>query len=251
MTRPFPPPFPRAFPDLPAEDTHPGDDPARWASALADGDAGVLPEAGVLWRSPQQAGQFRQDWHSYHLIGDVMRSEELAQTAQHDRAFLQALRLRLEQEATLLAPDQAVRAAAAAVAGLPASVAESLQVVRQPVPAARAGLLWVMPAAAVAGLAGVALVAASLFLDSRGAAGPGVAVVPGVTTAASGFVERAALSQPPQGGVMAGPDGVIRDRRLEEFLRAHQAARGGVSAAMPAGVLRRVEVVVPVTPPGQ
>jgi sigma-E factor negative regulatory protein RseA len=116
-----------------------------------------------------------------------------------------------------------------------------------------------MPAAALAGVAGVALVAASLFLEQRSVSGPAVAALPSVVpsgvpmnvTVSNGLVERAGVAQPPPGLVMAGSDGVIRDPRLEEFLRAHQAARGGVSAAMPAGVLRRVEVVAPVPSAGQ
>jgi sigma-E factor negative regulatory protein RseA len=38
---------------------------------------------------------------------------------------------------------------------------------------------------------------------------------------------------------------VIRNARLDEYLRAHQAARGGVAVAAPGGTLRRVEAVVP------
>jgi sigma-E factor negative regulatory protein RseA len=45
----------------------------------------------------------------------------------------------------------------------------------------------------------------------------------------------------------AGDGGVIRDARLDEYLRAHQAARGGVAVAAPGGTLRRVEAVVPVS----
>jgi sigma-E factor negative regulatory protein RseA len=35
---------------------------------------------------------------------------------------------------------------------------------------------------------------------------------------------------------------VIRDERLDEFLRAHQATRGGMGAALPGGAIRRVEL---------
>jgi hypothetical protein len=37
---------------------------------------------------------------------------------------------------------------------------------------------------------------------------------------------------------------VIRDPRLEEFLRAHQAARSGFAAGVPGSALRRVDAVV-------
>jgi len=37
----------------------------------------------------------------------------------------------------------------------------------------------------------------------------------------------------------------IRDPRLDEYLRAHQSARGGVAAASPGGTLRHVDAVAP------
>jgi sigma-E factor negative regulatory protein RseA len=40
-------------------------------------------------------------------------------------------------------------------------------------------------------------------------------------------------------------DGVIRDPRLDEYLRAHQAARGGVALVAPAAALRRVDATLP------
>ncbi len=44
-----------------------------WLSALADGDVHALDGACGLWRDDAAA---RKTWHAYHLIGDVMRSEE-------------------------------------------------------------------------------------------------------------------------------------------------------------------------------
>ena len=55
--------------------------PARRAlSALADGElAGDAGEAAFrAWRSDPEA---RRDWHDWHLIGDVLRSEDLASNA--------------------------------------------------------------------------------------------------------------------------------------------------------------------------
>ncbi len=70
-------------------------------SALADGDAGALAEACARWRDDPEA---RQRWHAYHLIGDVLRSDDLASPPGHDAAFLSALRGRLEREPVVLAP---------------------------------------------------------------------------------------------------------------------------------------------------
>jgi sigma-E factor negative regulatory protein RseA len=72
-------------------------------SALMDGDLDAGDAAGAcqLWR---QDAQSRSDWHAYHLIGDVLRSEDLASPPGRDAAFLQALRQRLADEPVPLAP---------------------------------------------------------------------------------------------------------------------------------------------------
>jgi sigma-E factor negative regulatory protein RseA len=72
-------------------------------SALMDGDA---TESGLIrtcrhWRHDER---LRRDWHAYHVIGDVLRSEELADHAAADERFLQTLRSRLAQEPVVLAP---------------------------------------------------------------------------------------------------------------------------------------------------
>jgi sigma-E factor negative regulatory protein RseA len=46
-----------------------------------------------------------------------------------------------------------------------------------------------------------------------------------------------------------GRHDLIRDVRLDEYLRAHQAARDGVAVAAPGGGLRQVEVLVPAGAP--
>jgi sigma-E factor negative regulatory protein RseA len=66
-------------------------------SALMDGelDASAVAGACRAWRDD---AQMRSQWHAYHLIGDVMRSEDLASDAKHDARFLAALRERLADE---------------------------------------------------------------------------------------------------------------------------------------------------------
>jgi sigma-E factor negative regulatory protein RseA len=46
----------------------------------------------------------REDWHTWSLIGDVLRSEDLAQRPSHDAQFLAGLRQKLAQEPVVLAP---------------------------------------------------------------------------------------------------------------------------------------------------
>lgn len=81
-------------------------DAAREAlSALADGEA-QSPEvarACAAWRDQTDA---RASWHAYQLIGDVMRSEDLAHGSRGD-AFLKNFRERMAQEPVVLAPSAA------------------------------------------------------------------------------------------------------------------------------------------------
>jgi sigma-E factor negative regulatory protein RseA len=74
-------------------------------SALMDGrlDDASLDSAFSAWRSDAQA---RECWHAYHLIGDVLRSEELAAQPARDAAFLTALRGKLAAEPVPLAPGR-------------------------------------------------------------------------------------------------------------------------------------------------
>ena len=55
-------------------------------SAVADGeaDAVALASACAAWRADDG---LRASWHVYHLIGDVMRSDELASDARRDRPW--------------------------------------------------------------------------------------------------------------------------------------------------------------------
>ena len=78
----------------------------RILSALADGDAtdGEAARAFEAWREDDDA---RASWHAYQLIGDVMRSDDLASAPAADEAFLQALRARLADEPVVLAPVEA------------------------------------------------------------------------------------------------------------------------------------------------
>lgn len=66
-------------------------------SSLMDGDAGAAQGewASARWREDPQV---RECWHTYHLIGDVLRTDEMAAPPARDAAFLLAVRARLESE---------------------------------------------------------------------------------------------------------------------------------------------------------
>ncbi len=148
-----------------------------------------------------------------------MRSEELAADPAHDTAFLARFRDRIAAEPVVLAPQGAA-------------------------PSRR--VAWRVPAAMAAGFA---VVAGVLVLTRGGAGLPNTALG-----------ELAAASSPVQGPVvsvvnMAAPpssvrrwvvdQGVLRDPRLDEFLRAHQAIEPGAAMAVPGGGLRQVDVLSP------
>lgn len=78
----------------------------RILSALADGDAtdGEAARAFEAWRNDDDA---RSTWHAYQLIGDVLRSEDLASQPAADEGFLRALRARLADEPVVFVPGEA------------------------------------------------------------------------------------------------------------------------------------------------
>ena len=196
--------------------------PRLGLSTLLDGemnanDGHAVERACALWRDDAQA---RHDWHAWHLIGDVMRSDELARAPAQDVAFLSRLRERLATEPVVLAPEVL---AASAQAPAPAAVP-------------RRRSLWMLPTAMAAGFAAVAVVllvartgppAAAPELASGAASGLSLASVPGATRSSA-----------------AAGSALLRDPRLDSYLRAHQTARGSPAAAVPGGGMRNVEATL-------
>lgn len=76
-------------------------------SALMDGEASAADAAALCaqWRGDEQV---RERWAAYHLIGDVLRSEDLALPPERNEAFLQSFRQRLAAEPVWLAPRPSV-----------------------------------------------------------------------------------------------------------------------------------------------
>jgi sigma-E factor negative regulatory protein RseA len=196
----------------------PSGDPEQWLSAMADGDCDerTLDAVCQAWKVDAEA---RRVWHAYHLIGDVMRSEDLATDPGRDAAFLAGVRARLAAEPVLFAPA----------------------------PQRRRYRPWLVPAAMAAGffvVAGVLVLvrnvqpvgvphAAELAAASSAAAVPAMVVVGG------------SVARPAPARSFVEDSGMLRDARLDEFLRAHQAVGPGTTMAVPGGTLRRVDIVDP------
>ncbi len=83
--------------------SNPSEQDAEQLSALADGELDDASVARVCarWRADAPA---QATWHAYHLIGDVLRSEDLASAPGRDRSCLTRLRERLVNEPVVLAP---------------------------------------------------------------------------------------------------------------------------------------------------
>lgn len=184
-------------------------------SALADGQADEADAAFALWASDAQA---REAWATYHLIGDVLRSEDLAARPAGDD-FLAGIRERLAAEPVVLAPAP-MRAATGPLA------------LRR----------WLAPAAVAAGFVAVAAVlVVTRVVAPEGAGGAVLASSPAQPAGPGVQALQAGIALDPGDLPMQVIDGkLIRDAKLDSYLRAH---RGGLSA-MPGGAVGRFETVV-------
>jgi sigma-E factor negative regulatory protein RseA len=207
--------------------TQPEIDPSsarRILSALADGDA-TEHEAARAFQAWREDADARATWHSYQLIGDVLRSDDLAAEPAADAAFLVALRARLAAEPVVLAPLAHPRAHDAA-----------------PAAAARARGRWQAPAAMAAGFL-VVVVGFKLvrpFAQPDGAtalaAAASTALVSAASTAqAGGAVLAAAVRTPAQADADAD--------QLAPYLAAHRQSTMSGPIQMPGGDIRSVSLV--------
>lgn len=106
-------------------------------SALLDGEL-THEDVASLCQGWREDAELQEAWHAWSVLGDVMRSQDLARSVPNDRPLLTALQARLAQEPVVLAPQR------------PAS------------PPHRLG--WRMPAAMAAGCA---MVVGALWVSSQ------------------------------------------------------------------------------------
>ncbi len=211
----------------PATPGEPSDETLRaWLSDLADGEADGACAQGACqaWRD---RADMRQTWHTYHLIGDALRSDELARPQGRDAAFLARLRERLADEPVVLAPmPERPPLAPATTTAVPA----------------RRRQAWLAPAAAAAGFVAVAGVLVVTRLS--GPTGDPRDNAALQARSASGLSLASGAAAPAAAGVGSSGAAMIRDARLDAYLQAHQAVRGGGAAAVPGVSLRSVDAAV-------
>ena len=151
-----------------------------------------------------------QTWHTYHVIGDVLRSSELAPSSS-DLAFLERLERSLAKEP--------VR---------PVVIQSSRIPVTNNLPSANASIFrWKM----LAGLASFALV---------GVVGLNLWTPSGLQGDAQIAVQNTVVPSQPTTLVAADTavGTMIRDERLDELMAAHRQLGGHSALQMPAGFLR-------------
>ena len=200
-------------------------------SALADGQLSGNALTQALEFSSQDEG--RETWQLYQLVGDVLRSPELARPVDNGD-FLARLRTQLAQEAAPVAQ---------ATVSSPAAPAQPVLTQFTPPPQAANDSVfrWKM----VAGLASLAAVVTLVWSAVGGLGGPPagaqMAAVPApVTASVSVQVPAVSLAdnQAPQ-------QVMIRDPRLDELLAAHKQFGGTSALQLPAGFLRNANFEAP------
>src|SRR5215218_814505 len=196
------------------------DDSARERlSALADGELDSTGSTASCAAWTRDAG-LRGDWHAWHLIGDVLRSEDLASDPRHDRAFCAELGSRLQAEPVVLAPAPMV--ADPAVQRSPAR--------------ARPGR-WTAAGAVAAGV----VMVVGTFAVVRPGDSPSTATVAQADTPAT-VTAPAAPSEAAQPVAIVADSKVIRDAQLERYLEAHKQFAGTSALGVPSAFLRSATV---------
>ncbi len=233
----------------------------QWLSDLMDGhvDGSGVVRACAAWRGDVVA---REDWHLYHVIGDVLRTPELAPRARHrdhgsgDAAFLAAVRARLVLEPVVLMPEPVPHVAAQKAAAserptgtvahvksgwrAPMAVAAGFMAVAAVVAVTRMGGLGTGPAAPVLATAPEA---ATTTVATSPSANALVATSTGPATAAPAA---GGTARPSNATVMLVNDQrMVRDARLDRYLAAHRQFGDGPVGALPGGVVRSVSSTAP------
>jgi sigma-E factor negative regulatory protein RseA len=188
-------------------------------SALVDGelDASGTQAACELWHKDEQA---RIQWADYQLIGDVLRSDDLARSGAHESALFARIQAELALQPVVLAPRP-----------LPENQSPDKDAVHAAMRNSRRA--WWSASAVAAGFIAVAgawsVMRVSLPVDSE----PLVAqseVAP-LSASASSVASSEANS---------GADTLVRDAELDRYLMAHKQFSSASVLGAASGSLRQV-----------
>jgi sigma-E factor negative regulatory protein RseA len=198
-------------------------------SALADGQLRGEAFARTVERVAQQP-EAQATWHAYHVVGDVLRSNDLAFCAD-DTGFLARFQSRLALEPVLVSTVNATNLIA--IAAYESSAKAIFDAEDESVDAAAnaPSFRWKMVAGVASLLAVVAVgwnVAGGL---GAGVSGPQWAqITPVLQTVASAD---------------AAPQAMLRDARLDALMAAHKQFGGTSALQMPAGFISNATYETP------
>jgi sigma-E factor negative regulatory protein RseA len=198
-------------------------------SALMDGEGSATDDACRAWRGEAAA---RADWHAYHLIGDLMRSDEHRADGARDACFLAAIRQRLASEPVVLAP--------AAAALLPSAT--------MPLSRAKRARRWMAPTAVAAGFVAVAGAMMVTRVSTPDGAATGLtasAVAPVADVRAAALAVPAVPAVAPTQPTRADTAPMIRNAELDRYLDAHRQYANGAMQVAPAGAVRNAAAAAP------
>ncbi len=205
-------------------------------SALADGELDGAAWADALQCAAEDSDG-RESWHTYHVIGDVLRARDLGACG-HDRAFVARLRDRLQAESAVIPSAVGLKENPELIASYDQHVPGYGQKIqkneREGMPAANDSLFrWKM----LAGLASLAAVMAMGWnaltnLEPAGARLAQSGSAPAWTTGGAATPVASAGAAAPGAVVM------LRDPRLDELLAAHRQYGGTSALQNPSGFLR-------------
>lgn len=214
-------------------------------SSLADGQLRGAEFARAV-SMVSDSGEARATWHAYHVVGDVLRSSELAACAD-DAAFVARLQTRLQRETARIVPDAANLARDLQdAADLAPKLAPKL-VANYAHPASADGINSVKIESANESRFGWKLLAGVASFAAVGAIGWSMVVGLG---SGDGSGEGIALRAPPMAPQLAQvpvqpptqlppqPQVMIRDPHLDALLAAHKQFGGTPALQMSAGFLR-------------
>jgi sigma-E factor negative regulatory protein RseA len=204
-------------------------DSLRTGELVSDLMDGRLREQAFAQALEKVAGteQAREHWHTYHVLGDVLRSGDLAPRA-GDAAFLSRLQERLQGEVAMrltLVDDF--------LTVLPASQGASSASDSRKIAAANDAYV---PWKWVAGLASlVVLVVASWNVvgDNQALSSERQLAQADPTAATAATATSAVLAETSNDGQV-----MIRDPRLDRLLQAHRQSGGQSALQVPSGFLR-------------
>ncbi|WP_367849005.1 sigma-E factor negative regulatory protein [Rhodoferax sp. WC2427] len=211
------------------------DTPQDALSALADGqlrgEAFVLAVERVVQQPEAQA-----TWHAYHVVGDVLRSNDLA-FCTDDQAFLARFQSRLALEPVLAPALNTTNLIAIAAYESSAKALFDAQDISDDVAANAPSFRWKM----VAGLASVLAVVAVGWNVMGGLGGTPTGQQLAQATSATPVLQAVALDSPKN----AAPQVMLRDARLDALMAAHKQFGGTSALQMPAGFISNATYETP------